>query len=96
MESYDVFLMVSSNFHFFFPREIPTFRGSQQILTANQQGNFVALPAFTKDYGVWNEAKQMNVIAPAWQSALQGMFQPFFPILRFSTSHFLIRSLHFI
>jgi hypothetical protein len=78
MESYDVFLMVSSNFHFFFPREIPTFRGSQQILTANQQGNFVALPAFTKDYGVWNEEKQMNVIAPAWQSALQGMFQLFF------------------
>ena len=34
-------------------------------------GNFVALPAFTKDYGIWNELKQEYVIAPAWQSALQ-------------------------
>jgi SP family general alpha glucoside:H+ symporter-like MFS transporter len=37
-------------------------------------GNFVALPAFTKDYGIWNELKQEYVVAPAWQSALQGMF----------------------
>ncbi|KAM0690266.1 hypothetical protein Q7P36_009033 [Cladosporium allicinum] len=34
-------------------------------------GNFVALPAFTQDYGIWNELKQEYVIAPAWQSALQ-------------------------
>ena len=37
-------------------------------------GNFVALPAFTEDYGIWNELKQEYVVAPAWQSALQGMF----------------------
>jgi len=34
-------------------------------------GNFLALPAFTKDYGVWNELKQEYVVAPAWQSAIQ-------------------------
>jgi len=34
-------------------------------------GNFLALPAFTKDYGIWNELKQEYVVAPAWQSALQ-------------------------
>jgi SP family general alpha glucoside:H+ symporter-like MFS transporter len=35
-------------------------------------GNFLALPAFTKDYGIWNEVKQEFVVAPAWQSAIQG------------------------
>lgn len=50
-------------------------------------GNFLALPAFTKDYGVWNEVKQEYVVAPAWQSALQGQFQlfPFFDFSTFST-----------
>jgi hypothetical protein len=52
-------------------------------------GNFLALPAFTKDYGVWNELKQENVVAPAWQSALQGEFQ-LFPF----SQPFPIRSLH--
>jgi SP family general alpha glucoside:H+ symporter-like MFS transporter len=27
-------------------------------------GNFVALPAFTRDYGIWNELKQEYVLAP--------------------------------
>lgn len=34
-------------------------------------GNFLALPAFTKDYGVWDEASQKFVVVTAWQSALQ-------------------------
>ncbi len=34
-------------------------------------GNFVALPAFTAKYGVWDPATQANVVVPQWQSALQ-------------------------
>ncbi|KAJ7626928.1 maltose porter [Roridomyces roridus] len=34
-------------------------------------GNFVALPAFTSRFGVWNEASQKFVIVTKWQSALQ-------------------------
>jgi len=34
-------------------------------------GNFVALPAFREQYGVWNEASQSKVIVTKWQSALQ-------------------------
>jgi SP family general alpha glucoside:H+ symporter-like MFS transporter len=54
-------------------------------------GNFLALPAFTKDYGIWNEVKQEYVVAPAWQSAIQGEFQfvflfPFFQL--FPSNHF--------
>jgi hypothetical protein len=46
-------------------------------------GNFLALPAFTKDYGIWNEVKQEYVVAPAWQSAIQGEFR-LFPFSTFS------------
>ncbi|KAK8844854.1 hypothetical protein IAR55_006704 [Kwoniella newhampshirensis] len=34
-------------------------------------GNFIALPAFTHDYGVWDPLTSKNVIVPRWQSALQ-------------------------
>lgn len=34
-------------------------------------GNFIPLPAFADEYGVWDEAKQKNVIVASWQSALQ-------------------------
>ncbi|KAL2142015.1 hypothetical protein VTI28DRAFT_1705 [Corynascus sepedonium] len=34
-------------------------------------GNFVALPAFVKVYGEYNAAKDITVIVPKWQSALQ-------------------------
>ncbi|KAM0711706.1 hypothetical protein Q7P35_001073 [Cladosporium inversicolor] len=34
-------------------------------------GNFIALPAFAEEYGVWSETKQEWVIETAWQSALQ-------------------------
>lgn len=34
-------------------------------------GNFVALPAFKNQYGVWDPATKQNVIVPKWQSALQ-------------------------
>jgi hypothetical protein len=56
-------------------------------------GNFVALPAFTKDYGIWNELKQEYVVAPAWQSALQGMFPWFLDFTSSSFDHS-ITSLH--
>jgi MFS transporter, SP family, general alpha glucoside:H+ symporter len=34
-------------------------------------GNFVALPAFTAQYGHYNEATDKNVVAASWQSAFQ-------------------------
>jgi len=34
-------------------------------------GNFVALPAFTAKYGVYDPVTQSNVVVPQWQSALQ-------------------------
>ena len=34
-------------------------------------GNFIALPAFAEEYGVFSESKQEWVIETAWQSALQ-------------------------
>ena len=34
-------------------------------------GNFIALPAFAEEYGVWSETKGEWVIETAWQSALQ-------------------------
>lgn len=34
-------------------------------------GNFVALPAFKQEYGVFDVASQQYVIEPKWQSALQ-------------------------
>lgn len=34
-------------------------------------GNFIAIPRFAKDYGVWVESDQKWVIEHAWQSALQ-------------------------
>jgi SP family general alpha glucoside:H+ symporter-like MFS transporter len=34
-------------------------------------GNFIALPAFANEYGVYNEKKGKFVIVASWQSALQ-------------------------
>jgi SP family general alpha glucoside:H+ symporter-like MFS transporter len=34
-------------------------------------GNFIALPAFAKEYGVFDVAKDKYVIVASWQSALQ-------------------------
>ena len=34
-------------------------------------GNFLALPAFTEEYGIWNEATKEYVVETKWQSALQ-------------------------
>lgn len=34
-------------------------------------GNFIPLPAFADDYGVFDEAKNKYVIVASWQSALQ-------------------------
>jgi SP family general alpha glucoside:H+ symporter-like MFS transporter len=34
-------------------------------------GNFIALPAFAKKYGIWNAATGKWVIETKWQSALQ-------------------------
>lgn len=34
-------------------------------------GNFIALPAFAKRYGVWHEADDKWIIESQWQSALQ-------------------------
>lgn len=34
-------------------------------------GNFIALPAFANDYGVYSPVKGKNVIVASWQSALQ-------------------------
>lgn len=34
-------------------------------------GNFIAIPRFAKDYGVWHEGDQEWVVEHAWQSALQ-------------------------
>ncbi|KAH7371712.1 alpha glucoside transporter [Pyrenochaeta sp. MPI-SDFR-AT-0127] len=34
-------------------------------------GNFIALPAFADDYGVFSPEKNKNVIVASWQSALQ-------------------------
>jgi SP family general alpha glucoside:H+ symporter-like MFS transporter len=34
-------------------------------------GNFIALPAFAKEYGVFNVKKDKYVIVASWQSALQ-------------------------
>jgi MFS transporter, SP family, general alpha glucoside:H+ symporter len=34
-------------------------------------GNFIALPAFAGDYGVWVEDEKKYVIVASWQSALQ-------------------------
>ncbi|USW58219.1 Putative major facilitator, sugar transporter, major facilitator superfamily [Septoria linicola] len=34
-------------------------------------GNFIALPAFANDYGVFNEREQQYIIETSWQSALQ-------------------------
>lgn len=34
-------------------------------------GNFIALPAFADDYGVWVESEGAYVIEASWQSALQ-------------------------
>lgn len=34
-------------------------------------GNFIALPAFANDYGVWDEGGKKYVIEASWQSALQ-------------------------
>jgi SP family general alpha glucoside:H+ symporter-like MFS transporter len=34
-------------------------------------GNFIAMPAFAKEYGYWNDRKEKYVIVASWQSALQ-------------------------
>jgi SP family general alpha glucoside:H+ symporter-like MFS transporter len=34
-------------------------------------GNFVALPAFKKKYGIYDSATDAHVIVTKWQSALQ-------------------------
>lgn len=34
-------------------------------------GNFIALPAFADDYGVYSNERKKNVIVASWQSALQ-------------------------
>lgn len=34
-------------------------------------GNFIALPAFANEYGVYSPEKQKNIIVASWQSALQ-------------------------
>lgn len=34
-------------------------------------GNFIALPAFEEDYGIWSAADQKWVVETKWQSALQ-------------------------
>lgn len=34
-------------------------------------GNFIALPAFAEEYGVYNELEDQYVIETSWQSALQ-------------------------
>lgn len=34
-------------------------------------GNFIPLPAFENDYGVWSEEKGEKIIVASWQSALQ-------------------------
>lgn len=34
-------------------------------------GNFLALPAFTKEYGVWDPVKNEYTVIARWQSALQ-------------------------
>jgi SP family general alpha glucoside:H+ symporter-like MFS transporter len=34
-------------------------------------GNFLALPAFTREYGVFDAAKNEYTVVAKWQSALQ-------------------------
>lgn len=34
-------------------------------------GNFIPLPAFANEYGVFDEANNKKVIEASWQSALQ-------------------------